>query len=164
MDPVSVEITVARPREEVFAYLVDVANHPEFCDHFLKDWHLTRLDSWGKGAGARFRVDAPLNRFSWADMTFVEVEPPCRIVQHGRGGKFNRIRQRGEWRLTEGEGPTTHVELTVETTPLRRSDRLMEMLAGRGWCKRKLSRALSRLRLILEEDRERGVRATVGGR
>ena len=42
-----------RPREEVFAYLADVANHPEFTDHFLKDWRLTREDSEGRGAGAR---------------------------------------------------------------------------------------------------------------
>lgn len=164
MDPVSVAVTVARPREEVFAYLQDIANHAEFCDHFLTDWHLTRLESSGRGAGARFRVDAPLNRFSWADMTFVEVEPPYRIVQHGRGGKFNRIRQRGEWRLTSGAADTTRVELTLETQPRLLSDRLMEILGGRGWFKRKLSRALSRLRAILEEDRERGVRPTVGGR
>lgn len=164
MDPVSVAVTVDRPREEVFAYLADIANHAEFCDHFLTDWHLTRLDSYGKGAGARFRVGAPLNRFSWADMTFVDVEPPYRIVQHGRGGKFNRIRQRGEWRLTSGAAGTTRVEVTFETAPRLPSDRLMEILAGRGWFKRKLSRALSRLRAILEEDRGQGTRPTVGGR
>ena len=27
MDPVSVSVTIARPREEVFEYLLDVANH-----------------------------------------------------------------------------------------------------------------------------------------
>ena len=42
MDPVTVSITVGRPREEVFAYLADIANHAEFTDHFLEDWHLTR--------------------------------------------------------------------------------------------------------------------------
>jgi uncharacterized protein YndB with AHSA1/START domain len=163
VDPITVSTTVAKPREEVFEYIVDVANHAEFCDHFLKDWHLTREDSYGRGAGARFRVDAPLTRFGWADMTFVEVEAPYRIVQHGRGGKFNRIRQRGEWRLTPGSGGTTRVEVTVETVPALVSDRLLEMFAGRGWFKRKLGRALGRLRAILEEDRERGRRATVAG-
>ena len=52
--------TIARPREEVFAYLADIANHAEFLDHFLVDWHLTREDTFGCGAGARFRVKAPL--------------------------------------------------------------------------------------------------------
>ena len=47
MDPFSVETTIARPRGEVFEYLVDVANHPEFTDHFLKDWHMTREETYG---------------------------------------------------------------------------------------------------------------------
>ena len=64
MDPVSVEITIARPREEVFEYLADVANHAEFNDHFMVDWHLTREDTYGYGAGARFRLKMPFNRFA----------------------------------------------------------------------------------------------------
>ena len=48
------------PREEVFEYLADIANHAEFTDHFMVDWRLTREDSYGRGAGARFRVKAPL--------------------------------------------------------------------------------------------------------
>src|SRR5436305_1096509 len=76
MDPVSVSVTIARPREEVFEYLADVANHAEFCDHYLVDWRLTREDSYGRGAGARFRVKVPMNRFPWADVVFAEVERP----------------------------------------------------------------------------------------
>ena len=96
MDPTTVSVTVARPREEVFEYLADVANHAEFTDHFLVDWHLTREDSYGEGAGARFRVKMPGNRFNWAEATFIEVEPPYRIVERGRTGKYNRIRTLGE--------------------------------------------------------------------
>jgi uncharacterized protein YndB with AHSA1/START domain len=51
-----VSIIVGAPRERVFDYLRDIANHPEFTDHYLVDWHLTRIDSVGLGAGARFRV------------------------------------------------------------------------------------------------------------
>ena len=163
MDPVTVSVTIARPREEVFAYLGDVANHPEFSDHFLKDWRLTRIESYGRGAGARFKVAAPLNRFSWADMSFVEFEPPYRIVEKGRGGKYNRIRQVGTWTLTPGSGGTTDVEFTIETEPRFPSDRIMELLAGRGWFRRKHGKALRRLRTILEEGRGRGHRATVAG-
>src|SRR5689334_20251044 len=115
MDPVSVSVVVGRPREEIFGYLLDVANHSEFTDHFLKDWHLLREESRGVGAGARFRVDAPLARFSWADLTIAEADAPYRLLLHGRGGKFNRVRQRTEWRLLEGSGGTTRVEVTVET-------------------------------------------------
>ena len=58
MDPVTSTITIGRPREEVFDYLADIANHPEFTDHYLKEWRLTRVESYGRGAGARFRYDA----------------------------------------------------------------------------------------------------------
>ena len=88
----SVSIIVGRPREEVFDYLRDIANHAEFTDHYLEDWHLTRENTVGRGAGARFRVKAPLQRFSWMGVSFIEVDPPRRIVEAGRGGKFNRIR------------------------------------------------------------------------
>ncbi len=55
----TVSTVVSAPRERVFDYLQDIANHPEFTDHYLVDWHLTRIDSVGRGAGARFRVKAP---------------------------------------------------------------------------------------------------------
>ena len=51
MDPVTVSIVVSAPREQVFDYLQDIANHPEFTDHYLVDWHLTRIDSVGRGRG-----------------------------------------------------------------------------------------------------------------
>src|SRR5690348_10386167 len=86
VEPFSVESTISRSREEVFEYLADIANHAEFTDHYLTDWRLTREDSYGAGAGARFRMKAPLSRFSWADTSFAEVQPPRRIVERGRGG------------------------------------------------------------------------------
>jgi uncharacterized protein YndB with AHSA1/START domain len=162
VDPVTATVTIARPREEVFEYLADIANHPEFSDHYLKDWRLTRIESYGRGAGARFRIDAPFQRFGWADMTFIEVEPPFRIVAAGRGGKFNRNKTYTAWTLTPaGEG--TRVEYLTETEPALVTDRLAEAFGLRGWFKRKTSRALHRLQAILEENQDRGVRATVGG-
>jgi uncharacterized protein YndB with AHSA1/START domain len=160
LDPVSSTVVVARPPAEVFAYLVDVANHAEFSDHYLKDFRLTREDSIGMGAGARFRVDAPLNRFSWADITIVEAEAPRRIVQRGRTGKFNRIRLVSTWELEPSAG-STQVTLTTETErPRLISDKIMEAIA-RGWFKRKQRKAVKRLAAILEEGRSRGARATI---
>lgn len=164
MDPVTVSTTIARPREEVFEYLADIANHAEFCDHFMVEWHLLREDSYGRGAGARFRIKAPLNRFDWADATFIEVEPPYRIVEAGRTGKFNRIRTLGEYRLTEMPGNVTRVEFTLETEPALLSDRIMESLGARTRLRRKLRKAMRRLRAILEEGAERGRRVTVAAR
>jgi uncharacterized protein YndB with AHSA1/START domain len=163
MDPFTVETTIARPREEVFEYLADISNHAEFTDHYLVDWHLTREDSYGKGAGARFRIKAPMNRFPWADVTFAEVHSPHRIVERGRGGKYNRIRMLGTYTLDRGSGGTTKVQFTFETEPVMPSDRLMEALGARAWSKRQAARALRRLRRILEENRDRGRRVTLAG-
>ncbi len=153
--------TIARPREEVFDYLADVANLPEFTDHFLREWHLTREDSVGRGAGARFRMTRTLNRFGWGDVTYADLERPRRLVARGRGGKGNRIRSLSTWALSPGSGGTTKVEWTYETEPAKPSDRIMESLGARGWTRRQHRRALRRLRAILEEDRDRGARATV---
>ena len=163
VDPVTVSVTIAKPREEVFEYLADIANHSEFMDHFLKEWRLYRVDSYGKGAGARFRMDAPLNRFSWGDLNFIDVRPPQRIVAVGRGGKFNRVKTYAEWTLSPAAGGGTKVELTAETEPAMPSDRIMEIFGNRRWFRRKASKGLRRLRAILEEGRERGARATVAG-
>jgi uncharacterized protein YndB with AHSA1/START domain len=163
VDPVSVSITVGRPREEVFDYLADIANHAEFTDHFLTDWHLTRENPVGRGAGARFRIKAPLQRFSWMGVSFIEVDAPWRIVEAGRGGKYNRIRSMTVYTLEPAAEDTTRVKLTTETAPVTISDRLMESLGARSWTRRQNRRALHRLRAILEEGKRRGVRVTVAG-
>jgi uncharacterized protein YndB with AHSA1/START domain len=164
VDPITVSASISRPREEVFEYLADIANHAEFTDHYLIDWHLTRENSYGKGAGARFRIKAPLARFAWGDMTFADVQPPYRILEHGRSGKYNRVRMLGTYTLTPGPSDTTVVEYTLETEPAMLSDRLMEMFGGRSWMRRQAAKSLRRLRRILEENRDRGQRATVAGR
>jgi uncharacterized protein YndB with AHSA1/START domain len=164
MEPFTVSTTIAKPREEVFEYLADIANHSEFSDHYRVDWHMTRENTYGPGAGARFRIKAPLNRFSWADMTFFEIRAPYRIVERGRGGKYNRIRMLGTYTLSPGPSGTTKVEYTLETVPSQISDRLLEIVGGRSWNRRKASKAMRRLRTILEENRGRGQRTSIEAR
>jgi uncharacterized protein YndB with AHSA1/START domain len=163
VDPISVSVVIARPREEVFEYLADIANHPEFTDHFMVDWHLTREDSYGEGAGARYRIEAPLNRFPYADSTLVEVERPRRLVEVGRTGKYNRIRTLGIYELEPAAGGQTRVTFTFQSEPKMLSDRIMESFGARRWLTRKLRKAMRRLRSIMEDDRERGRRATIAG-
>jgi uncharacterized protein YndB with AHSA1/START domain len=162
VDPFSLETTVARPRGEVFEYLMDVANHPEFTDHFLKDWRMTREETFGLGAGGRFRAELPFARFPWGDLTIVEVDPGRKVVLAGRMGKFNRIRTLVLLELADA-ATGTRVETTVRTFPQMPSDRFLEALGQRRAMKRGWRRALKRLRAILEEDRDRGVRATIAG-
>ncbi len=163
MDPVTVSTIVSAPREQVFDYLSDIANHSEFTDHFLVDWQLTRIDSVGSGAGARFRVKAPVTRYAWADVIFAEVERPHRIVEVGRTGKENRVRTFGVYELAPAAAGATRVRFTLETVPATLSDRLIEGLGARSWFRRKNRRAMRRLRGILESDEDRGPRVTVAG-
>jgi uncharacterized protein YndB with AHSA1/START domain len=165
MHPLTVSIVIDAPRERVFEYLQDIANHPEFTDHYLRDWHLTRENSVGRGAGARFRVAArgPGSRFSWGDVTFAEVDPPHRIVEVGRGGKTNRVRTLGVYELAPGAGNTTRVRFTLESQPATFADRLQESLGARGWLRRQNMKAMRRLRSIIESGEGRGRRVTVAG-
>lgn len=163
VDPVTTSVTIARPREEVFAYLADIANHAEFTDHFLVDWRLTREDSYGHGAGARFRVKAPFARFAYGDATIVELDAPHLIVERGRSGKFNRVLTRGIYELVPEAADRTLVRFTFETKPKFLSDRLQESLGGASWLKRKNAKALKRLRTILEDGHGRGKKPTISG-
>lgn len=163
MGPFTVSQTVFRPREEVFDYLADTANLPEFTDHFLEDWRMVQEEPRGIGAGGRFRLKVPFGRFAWGDSAIVEIQPPRLIVMAGRSGKYNRTRTLWVFELADNGDSTTRVEVTVETRPPLPTDRLMEAVwearpQRRGWRK-----AMRRLAAILEQDRERGARATIAG-
>lgn len=162
MGPISAEIEVDVPRERAFALLADLAARPSFTDHFLSDFHLTRLDSTGVGAGARFRVNAPL-RSPWEDTTIVELEEPFRIVEQGQGGRSNRIPNHTVWELTGGAGSLTHVRFSHWTEP-KHVDRGVELLsAGSVWQERRWRQALRRLRDLLEAERADVERIAVAG-
>jgi uncharacterized protein YndB with AHSA1/START domain len=163
MDVVKCSVTIERSPEVVFDYLVDIANHPEFTDHFLKDWHLTREDTVGVGAGARFRVKS-VERFSWAEYTVITADPGKMIVARGRGGRFNRVRSVYAWTLKpENKGRTTKVEFEVQRDAVAFADRMRDTLGGRAADRRHWKRAMRRLGAILEHGTERGSRATLSG-
>jgi uncharacterized protein YndB with AHSA1/START domain len=152
MGPVSAEIEIDAARERVFAAIADLARRPSFTDHFLRGFHLTRIESSGVGAGARFRIASPL-RSVWMDTVIAELEEPHRVLEQGRGGRSNRIPSTTVWELTEGTGSLTRVRVSHWTEPANPLDRSLEVLAGnsisvqRGW-----REALRRLRDQLEGD------------
>ena len=145
MGPVSAEIEIDAPRERVFATLLDLAARASFTDHFLTDFHLTRIDSVGVGAGARFCVKAPLRKV-WMDTAILSTEEPHKIVEEGEAGRANRIRCHTVWELKEGPGPLTTVRVAHgpnrprSTASLEIAQRRL-LLAGA-----RLARALRRLR------------------
>ncbi len=163
MGPISAEIEVDAPRERVFELIGDLSARPSFTDHFLTDFHLTRLEASGVGAGARFRVDAPL-RSPWMDTTIVALEEPFRIVEQGQGGRVNRIPNHTVWELTVGAGSLTQIHVSHWTEPSHPLDRAVELLsAGSIWQERGWRRALRRLRDNLEAERLEVKRIAVAG-
>jgi len=163
MDVVKCSGTIERPAEVVFDYLVDIANHPEFTDHFLKDWHLTREDSVGVGAGARFRVKS-VERFAWAEYTVITADRGKQLVARGRGGRFNRVRCVYSWTLRpSATGHSTNVDFEVQRDATAFADRMRDALGGRAADRRHWKRAMHRLEAILEHGEQRGSRATVSG-
>lgn len=115
-------------------------------DHFASEYRLVRVEAKGQGAGARFRVDAPAG-VRYMETVITEAERPFRIVEHGRGGRLDRIPIRTVWELEEG--PTTTVRLTFWTTPPSAFDRVRELGHTRWWSRR-WSKALRRMRGIIE--------------
>jgi uncharacterized protein YndB with AHSA1/START domain len=163
MGPVSAEIEIDAPRERVFATISDLAHRPSFTDHLLTDFRLTRLESRGIGAGARFRVGLPL-RSVWMDTAITELEQPHKVVERGKGGRGNRIPTTLVWELTEGAGSLTRVRVSRWTEPSNPFDRGVEVLAAnsifeqRGW-----REALRRLREQLEGEQAAAAPLTVAG-
>lgn len=160
MDPVTADVLISRPQEEVFSYLADVANHPEFMGHFTEGWHLTREDTIGVGAGVRFAFKQRGTNYPWIDQTIVEAEAPRRLVLVGRTGKFNRVRSLTTYELEPGSGGDTRISVSFEKVPKLPSDKLRE---GRRFHKSGWSKALKALRDVLEGERVAGPRATIAG-
>ena len=163
MGPVSAEVEIDVPRERAFEAISDLALRPAFTDHFLADFHLTRIESTGIGAGARFRF-AVWPRAVWMDTTIDEAEEPHRLVEHGRGGRLNRIPSTTLWELTEGPGSLTRVRVSYWTEPSNPVDRALELLSGASIpYERRWREALRRLRELLESGGLAGDRVAVAG-
>ncbi|HET7484183.1 MAG TPA: SRPBCC family protein [Solirubrobacterales bacterium] len=164
MGPVSAEVEIDVPRWRAFEAISDLALRPSFTDHFLADFHLTRIESTGAGAGARFRF-AVWPRQVWMDTTIAESDAPHRLLEHGRGGRVNRIPSTTLWELTEGPGSLTTVRVFYWTEPSNPVDRGLELLSGASIpYERRWREALRRLREQLESGQlDTGRMAVAGG-
>lgn len=162
MGPVSANIAIDLPRERVFGFLSDLANRPAFTDHFIHDLRLERLASSGVGAAARFRVEPPMTRL-WMETVIEEADPPYRIFERGRTGRYDRIPVSTVWELVGGPGARSEVRLSFWTEPSHPVDKLRERFGAERWYRRQWSRALERLKDVLESGREIERVAVAGG-
>jgi uncharacterized protein YndB with AHSA1/START domain len=152
MGPVSASVEIDVPRPLAFAELCDLSRRPSFTDHFISDLRLTRIDPVGVGAGARFRFETP-PRHLWMDTVITEVEEPQRIVEHGHGGRTNRIPSTTVWELLEGPGSLLTARVSFWTEPASHVDRAIDSIGMASvWLERGWREAMHRLRDNLEAE------------
>jgi len=162
MEPVSAELEMDVPRERVFEFLEDLANRPAFADHLFCEFHLSRVESAGVGASARFSLDVKPGTL-WIDSQITELEYPHRITERGRGGRVNRIGTTTVWEVHEGPGSLSTVRVVFFTDATHPVDRMKEALGQSRSVGRGLRTALRRLRDLLESDDEDIARVAVAG-
>jgi hypothetical protein len=137
MKPVTVTVTIDRPREEIYAVLEDLMNHESFTDHFLTDFQRTETGIRVKGKGGG----------GWMEITPVSSSPE-RIVEEGRSGRGGRRRTRGIYELEPRDGSTV-VSFTNEIEPAGIGDRLMAPVI-RTYLRKQNGRAMERLKEQME--------------
>lgn len=151
MGPISVTEAIDAPREKVFDFLLDLANRESFTDHFLVDFRLERFESAGVGASARMRIAKPR---IWMETVITDADRPYRIAERGKGGRWDRIPVLTAWEIVEGPAAgTSEVTVRFATEPTHPVDRVRELRFGERFYRRQWSRALARLKEILESGR-----------
>ena len=162
MRQVTVDTVISAPREEIYDFVADLSRRPAYSDHYLKDYRLARANPVGKGAAARFLLDAPV--FSErGEIAIVEAERPRRIVEEGRVGRLGRSRTVAVYEFIPEGSRATRVELTLYSEPKTVLDRFKQRRAHR-WMRRQSNKALQRLRKIFEEpQREKLAQVGVAG-
>lgn len=162
MRPVTLHTSISAPREEIFDYVGDLANHVAFADHFCLDFRLARLKSDGLGASARFKLDPP-GPHVWVETHVVEYERPRRIVSRNRMGRVGRSTSHAVWEFIQEPG-VTRVEMTVWSEPGHPWDAIKEKFGARRWVRRQNKVMLRRLRQLFEDPPEGSLaRAGVAG-
>src|ERR1700761_8433194 len=163
MGPISAEVEIDASREAAFALISDLARRPNYTDHFLTGFRLTRIEARGEGAGARFRVKAPL-RSPWEDTTIVGLQEPNRIEERRLGGRMNRIPTHTVWEIEPSKAGMIRVRVTHWTEPTHPVDKLVESLSlGAHFQRKGWERAVKRLRDILEGGVPAGDRIAIAG-
>jgi uncharacterized protein YndB with AHSA1/START domain len=144
--PITVTTSIDAPRERVFDFICDLGARPGWIGHFVSEYRVARIPAVGRGAAARFRVNAPAG-VRYMETVIAEADRPYSVVEHGRGGRLDRIAMRLVWELETG--PTTTVTLTFWTEPPSIFDRVREFGRERWW-RRRWSKALTRMRDLIE--------------
>jgi carbon monoxide dehydrogenase subunit G len=138
----SVQIRVARPLNEVFPFIEDARNRPQW-DDSVESEELTSPEPIGVGTTVRTRMRS-MGRELEYDWEVVEHRPPHRMTIESSSGPFPTTLA---WRLDDHDGGT-RVDFSVTGRP-KGPMRLVEPLIARQ-TQKNLDRGFVRLRELLE--------------
>jgi Polyketide cyclase / dehydrase and lipid transport len=141
MKPISSSVRVERPRDEVFAFLDVLANHPQFTDHMLVDWSFAGPRE-GVGSKSHMRPALPGPK-DWMDLEVLESRAPETTVEETVSAKGKR-RTRGTYTLEELPDGGTHVRFELVWLRATLLDRMLAPIS-RGWLQRGNDKAMQRL-------------------
>jgi carbon monoxide dehydrogenase subunit G len=139
----TVEVVIARPLDEVFAFVSDARNRPSW-DDSVDSEELTSPEPIGVGSTVRTRMRS-MGRDYEIDWEIVEHEPPTRQRIESTSGPFSTTLV---YELAgDGDGTSVRFSVTGRPTGLLR---LMQPLIART-SQRNLDQAFSRLKRALED-------------
>jgi uncharacterized protein YndB with AHSA1/START domain len=147
MQPVTVSVEVARPRQEVFDYVDLLANHEDWLKRIYKDWRFEGPRR-GVGAIAKARFDAPASR-EQVSFKVVESEAPAKIVEACESAHEKR-RTRGTYRFVELDAGRTKIEYEIEWLETPKSERIAPFIS-RAFMARTNGKSMKRLAALLEK-------------
>jgi uncharacterized protein YndB with AHSA1/START domain len=109
-------VTIARPADEVFAFLADFGNIPAWNYAIAR----TVQTSPGQaGVGATYRQTRTIPRSSEEDFEVTDCTPPSRLAMKGQIGPFNASLSYLLQPTADGTRLTNHVELEPSSALLR---------------------------------------------
>ena len=138
----SVSVVIARPLEEVFAFVEDARNRPRW-DDGVDSEELTSPEPIGVGSTVRTRLRSMGRAYEYT-WEVTEHEPPRRMTIESTSGPFPTTLA---YRLAERDGGTA-VDFAVTGRP-GGAMRLLQPLIARG-TRKNLDRAFPRLKAVLE--------------
>jgi uncharacterized protein YndB with AHSA1/START domain len=123
------------PPERVFGFLSDLRNHWLLEDAFIE------LNGVGDGGG-RIQIRGPLGISREARTEVVSAEPPGRLA--GRAELGNGTAGAVAWTIVPA-GSGSLVSLTAHVERASARDRVLLVLGGRRWLRRRFARVLETL-------------------
>ena len=116
MDEFQNTVTIARPAEEVFAFLADFANVPQWNYAIEQTWQTSPGPA---GVGATYRQARTIPRRSEEGFEVTDFAPPSRLAVEGQIGPFNASSSYLLQPTAGGTRLTNDVELEPSSALLR---------------------------------------------